>query len=133
MDTHNAHVYTKVDRLTRPLRIARLTRGMEISSSVPWDVDDAIEEALARQGDRPLKIRFAPTIWDSQKGTYAGWRKVAWGVHIRTLAEAQQLRTGLQLFFRAAATFGMGGLVEKLQEMLREQPAPQLAPEPDDE
>ena len=123
----------------------KVKRIVEINSSIPWDVDDSIEAAFERQGpDRPLKIRIAPTIWvDAEradgavtpfaKGNYQAWKKVSWNVQIWSLAEAQQLRTGLQLFFRAAASFGIAGVVERLQVMLREAPpAPEIA-DSDDE
>lgn len=116
-------------------RQLRKLRSVEISSSMPWDVDSTIEELLAERTDtdRPLRIRINPAIFSPRLKRMVVWRQVTWGVGIRTLEEAQALRTGLQLFFRAAAEFGIGGVVARLQEMLRGAPERELPELEEDE
>lgn len=106
----------------------RNLRNVEISSSMPWDVDTTVEEMLAerKSEDQPLRARINVTLFSPKLARHMAWKQVAWGVGIRTLEEAQQLRTGLQLFFRAAATFGMAATVRRLQDFVKEGPEVEL-------
>lgn len=113
--------WTREHALLTRSQDSRNLRGVEISSSMPWDVDQTVEQVLVERKteEQALRFRISIAIFSPKLQRYVQWRQVAWGVSIRSLDEAQQLRTGLQLFFRAAATFGMPGVVTKLQEILR--------------
>lgn len=79
----------------------------------PVDLDQSLREVAVERGEKPIRLRLQPALL-RESGDYIAWKGVAWTVQVMTVAEAVEIRSALEAFFKALTTFGPAQVIAGL-------------------